>query len=135
MPDQSLEQDINDTILRNFEDIQRKIELRHNPNPVYVLCLLLGYYVAMYCLYIFLIKDDISGIWKNSDERIYKIIQNKFTDNVIIYEMNKKECKKTIGTLHGNLLITQTTNSNNIGMYLNDRIKWLDDKIWYKTSN
>ena len=66
-------------------------------------------------------------------------MHNKFNDNIIIYKKNKVQtnfknnmCKKIIGVLHGNILILRNNKLDNIGVYLNNRIKWLDNKLWYK---
>lgn len=112
----------------NVIELNKKIEMKNNPNPIYLTCLIIGYIVIIYFLYIFIIKDDISGIWKDSDGKIYKITHNKFSDNVIIYHNQKK----TIGVIHGNLVILRNDNNDNMGVYLNNRIKWLHKKIWYK---
>ena len=126
-----------DTLVKNNnESMQKIIELRNNPNPVYIVCILIGYFIVIYFLYIFLVKDDISGKWKDSDDNNYEIMHNKFNDNIIVYKklnnIKNKKCKKSIGVLHGNILIMQNNKYNNIGVYLNDRIKWLDNKLWYK---
>ena len=112
----------------NVSDLNKKIELKNNPNPVYIVCLMIGYIVVIYFMYIFIIKTDISGTWKDSDGKIYKITHNKFNDNIVIYQ----NCKKTIGVMHGNLIIVRNDSKDNMGVYLNNRIKWIHKKIWYK---
>jgi hypothetical protein len=112
----------------NFSDLNKKIELKNNPNPIYIVCLMIGYMVVIYFMYIFIIKTDISGTWKDSGGIIYKINHNKFNDNIVIYQ----NCKKTIGVMHGNLIIVRNDSNDNMGVYLNNRIKWIHEKIWYK---
>ena len=115
-------------IKNNVSELNKKIELKNNPNPVYIVCLMIGYMVVIYFMYIFIIKTDISGTWKDSDGNIYKIKHNKFSDNIIIFQNHKK----TIGVMHGNLVIIRNESNDNMGVYLNNRIKWLHKKIWYK---
>lgn len=132
-----LQNNIIEILKINNENITKTIELRNNPNPIYITCIIIGYFAVIYFLYIFLIKDDISGKWKDSDENIYNILHNKFTDNIIIYKTNKIQNikdKKILGSLCGNLLIIKGNKVDNTGIYLNGRIKWLDNKIWYKIS-
>jgi len=115
-------------IKNNVYELNKKIELKNNPNPVYIVCLMIGYLVVIYFMYVFIIKTDISGTWKDSDGNIYKISHNKFSDNIIIFNNRKK----TIGVMHGNLVIIRNESNDNMGVYLNNRIKWLHKKIWYK---
>jgi len=137
MSSEDLTNEINSLTSKNNDNIQKIIEMRNNPNPVYIVCLLVGYIIVIYFLYVFLVKEDISGEWKDSDDNNYKILHNKFSDNIIIVktDKNSKDCKKIIGILHGNLLILRNNNLDNIGVYLNNRIKWLDSKLWYKIGN
>ena len=120
--------DVIKKIRDNITDLNRKIELKNNPNPVYIVCLLIGYIVVIYFIYIFVIKTDLSGTWKDSDGKIYKISHNKFNDNIVIYQ----DDKKTVGVMHGNIIILRNSKRDNIGVYLNNRIKWIHQKIWYK---
>ena len=120
--------DVIEKIKNNVYELNKKIELKNNPNPVYVVCLMIGYLVVIYFMYVFIIKTDISGTWKDSDGNIYKISHNKFSDNIIIFNNRKK----TIGVMHGNLVIIRNESNDNMGVYLNNRIKWLHKKIWYK---
>jgi hypothetical protein len=120
--------EIIEKIKNNVSELNKKIELKTNPSPVYIVCLMIGYMVVLYFIYIFIIKPDISGTWKDSDSKIYKITHNKFSDNIVIYQ----NCKKTIGVLNGNIIIIRDGTTDNMGIYLNDRIKWIHKKIWYK---
>lgn len=121
-------EEVIEKIKNNVSELNKKIELKNNPNPIYIVCLMIGYMVVFYFIYVFIIKKDISGTWGDSDGNVYKIIHNKFSDNIVIYENNKK----TIGVIHGNLVIVRNKSSDNMGVYLNNRIKWLHKKLWYK---
>ena len=149
-----LSEEVKTLISSNNQKAYEKITLKCNPNPNIVIFIVIIFMIICYFMYVYFMEPSLTGKWKDSDNIIYDIKHQKIKDKITIitpYDKTAPNTASTSGTsntaptsgtpniapttdfgaLNKNLLIMD---SGKIGIYLNDRIKWVDNKIWYKVA-
>ena len=136
-----LSEEVKTLISSNNQKAYEKITLKCNPNPNIVIFIVIIFMIICYFMYVYFMEPSLTGKWKDSDNIIYDIKHQKIKDKITIIVPYDKTAPNTaptstapitdFGALNKNLLIMD---SGKIGIYLNDRIKWVDNKIWYKVA-
>ena len=119
MPEVEKAEDAN---LQKTINVVRKSE---NPHPLFVVAIVLLTIMVFYCLYVNSVKKSASGVWSNSENKEFTLCHNKWTDSVVMNDRHS-------GLVNGNLVIVHLNETSQIGVWLNDTIKWMNGDIWYR---
>ena len=111
-------------VVRNLARVQQIVRRSENPHPCVVAIIILISLLLMYYIYVNSIKPSLSGIWINSDKTEYHIKHNKFKDTI---EINKTYP----GFINGTVLVVYMGDILQMGIFTNDKIKWLNGEVWY----
>lgn len=63
------------------DNVRKVIEMKQNPNPLYVVVGTVVVLAAMFVLYIVFLKPDLSGSWESVDGKL-ELRYSKFTDEL-----------------------------------------------------
>lgn len=66
------------------DSLQQFVYNNANPNPVVVAFSIIGIIAGLWFLHILFLKPSISGKWSDSDDCIWDIHHNKFTNNISV---------------------------------------------------
>lgn len=110
--------------IRNLIKVKDIVRRSENPHPITIVIIIITVVLVMCCIYVTFIKKPITGIWVDDEDNTYNIIQNKWTDTIIING-------KFYGLLKGNIVIVYLDDRMQMGIWMDNRIKWMDDSVWY----
>ena len=107
--------------LINVKEIVRRSE---NPSPLVIVIIILVTMIVIYFIFINVIKKSITGIWIDDGDKSYDIIHDKWKDTIIVNG-------KFHGMIKGHLVIIYMGKKMDMGIWVNDKINWMDGSVWY----
>ena len=109
--------------LKNIANVKEVIKRSENPNPLVVVIIILATILAMYFMFVQFVKKSISGLWSDANGNINEITHNKWKDSIVLnHNFN--------GFIKGHMVAIYINNSAKLGLWMNDRINWIDGSTW-----
>lgn len=109
--------------LKNLIRVKDLVRRTENPNPFVIIIIIIVVIMLMYILYVKYIKKTISGIWIDANETEHEIMHDKWSDSIMI------DCNK--GVVKGHLVVMYTEKKMELGIWMNDKINWVDGSVWH----
>lgn len=112
-----------DGIKQNLLNVKNIVRRSENPNPLLIVIIILVTMLVIYFIYINAIKLSITGIWIDEYNKSYDIIHNKWKDTILVDG-------KYSGIIKGHLIIIYMGKKADMGIWINNKISWLDGSMW-----
>ena len=123
--------------IKNLNNAKNLVTKMENPNPLIIVFIVICMILLCYFFYIEFVKINISGKCCDDDNKIYIIKHNNWSDNINIMQIgsNRQLYNSQLynnGMVKGSVVLLYDSNSNteNIGVFLNNCIKWTNDTTW-----
>ena len=111
--------------VRNLISVKNIVRRSENPHPVIVAFIIFVIILAVYCMYVHLVKRSITGEWDDDDDNKHTISHNKWRNFIIID-------KKYRGLINDRLIIIYMNGRMQMGIVTSNAIKWMNGSIWHK---
>ena len=108
----------------NIKRVKTIVTRSENPHPLTIVFIIVLTILIMYNVYINIIKKTIEERWLDYNKNLYNIVHNKWNDTIVLN-------KKYPGTINGHLVTIHTNKGTKIGIWIDDKIKWMNDEVWY----
>jgi hypothetical protein len=112
----------------NFDNVKSMIIKLENPNPIVILTIVATAIVLFYFIYVTTIKISLTDKYYDDNYNIYNITHCKFTDSIVIHGLDNYNSK----IVKNNIISITNDNTTTLGVYLNNCIKWTNNKTWYR---
>lgn len=108
---------------KNIINVKNLVRKSENPNPLIIVIIILVTMIIIYFIFINVIKLSITGIWLDEYNKSYDIVHNKWKDTILVNGEFR-------GIIKGHLIVIYINNKADIGIWINNKINWLDGSIW-----
>jgi hypothetical protein len=118
--------------IKNLSYVKNLVTKMENPNPLIIVFIVICTILLCYFFYIEVIKINISGKWCDDDNNIYFIEHNNWSDHINIMQNGRNRQINNNGIVKGSVVILydSISDTENIGVFLNNCIKWTNDTTW-----
>lgn len=111
--------------IKNVADCQAILLQMQHPHPMTIVLIIIMTVLVMYCLFVKRFKKSAGGHWTNSDDVHFDIKHNKWKDTIVVGG-------KYPGLVKGNLVIVHMDDIVQMGIWFDDKIKWMNGSVWYR---
>lgn len=109
--------------LKNLIKVKDIVRRTENPNPLVIVVIILVTMLVMYCLFIQVIKKNITGVWIDDDDKSNDIVHDKWKDTIVVNG-------KYHGLVKGHLVVIYMAKKMQMGIWVKNKITWTDGSSW-----
>ena len=110
--------------IRNLLKVKDIVRRSENPHPMTMVAVIVGIIIIMVCIYTSFIKRTVSGIWIDDEGKSFNVAHNKWKDTILVNN-------KHHGLLKGHVVILYLEQKMQMGIWIKNKIKWMDGDVWY----